>query len=62
MTTPLNETATVQDLFFDGVPGRPVDALTQLMRERARSSAFSRLDSQTSPDANSPTRQPESCR
>ncbi len=34
MTTSLNENATVQDLFFDGVPGRPVDALTQLMRER----------------------------
>lgn len=34
MTTPLNETATVQDLFFDGVSGQPVDALTQLMRER----------------------------
>jgi Protein of unknown function (DUF2510) len=34
VTTPLNETATVQDLFFDGVPGQPVDALTQLMRER----------------------------
>lgn len=34
MTTPLNDTATVRDLFFGGVPGQPVDALTQLMRER----------------------------
>jgi Protein of unknown function (DUF2510) len=34
MTTPLNETATVRDLFFDGMPGEPADALTQLMRER----------------------------
>lgn len=34
MTTPLNETATVQDLFFEGVPGQPADVLTQLMRER----------------------------
>ena len=34
MTTPLNDTATVRDLFFDGGPGQPVDALTQLMRER----------------------------
>ncbi|MGB9308625.1 MAG: DUF2510 domain-containing protein [Mycobacterium sp.] len=33
MTTPLNETATVRDLFFEGGPGQPVDALTQLMRE-----------------------------
>jgi Protein of unknown function (DUF2510) len=35
VTTPLNDTATVRDLFFDGGPGQPVDALTQLMRERA---------------------------
>jgi hypothetical protein len=34
VTTPLNETATVRDLLFDGVPGQPVDALAQLMRER----------------------------
>lgn len=34
MNTPLSETATVRDLLFDGVPGQPVDALTQLMRER----------------------------
>jgi hypothetical protein len=34
VTTPLNDTATVWDLFFDGGPGQPVDALTQLMRER----------------------------
>ena len=34
MTTPLRDTATVRDLFFDGDPGQPVDALTQLMRER----------------------------
>ncbi|MDT5329667.1 MAG: hypothetical protein QOF31_964 [Mycobacterium sp.] len=26
--------ATVRDLFFDGGPGQPADALTQLMRER----------------------------
>jgi hypothetical protein len=34
MTTPLNDIATVRDLIFDGGPGQPVDALTQLMRER----------------------------
>ena len=34
MTTPLTETATVRDLFFDGVPDQPVEALTRLMRER----------------------------
>jgi hypothetical protein len=34
VTTPLNDAATVRDLFFDGGPGQPVDALTQLMRER----------------------------
>jgi hypothetical protein len=37
VTTPLNDTATVRDLFFDGVPGQPVDALTQLMREHGTS-------------------------
>lgn len=34
MTTPLNESATVQDLLFDDVPGEPVNALAQMMRER----------------------------
>jgi hypothetical protein len=34
VTTPLGETATVRDLFFEGVPGQPVDTLEQLMRER----------------------------
>lgn len=34
MNTPLNDTATVRDLFFEGVAGAPVDTLTQLMRER----------------------------
>jgi Protein of unknown function (DUF2510) len=34
VTTPLGETATVRDLFFDGAPDQPVEALTQLMRER----------------------------
>lgn len=34
MNTPLNGSATVRDLFFDGVPGQPVDVLTQMMRER----------------------------
>jgi hypothetical protein len=34
VTDPLNETATVRDLLFDGVPGQPADALAQLMRER----------------------------
>jgi Protein of unknown function (DUF2510) len=33
VTTPLNDTATVRELFFDGGPGEPVDTLTQLMRE-----------------------------
>lgn len=33
MTTPLNDTATVRELFFDGGSGEPVDSLTQLMRE-----------------------------
>jgi len=33
VTTPLNDTATVRELFFDGGPGEPVDILTQLMRE-----------------------------
>ena len=34
MTTPLNDTATVRDLLFDGGPGQPVDALAQILRER----------------------------
>lgn len=34
VTTPLDATATVRDLFFDGGPDQPVEALTQLMRER----------------------------
>ena len=34
MTTPLNDTATVRDLLFDGGPGQPADALTQILRER----------------------------
>jgi uncharacterized protein DUF2510 len=33
VTTPLNDTATVRELFFDGSPGEPVDTLKQLMRE-----------------------------
>jgi hypothetical protein len=40
VTTPLNDTATVRDLFFDGVPGQPVDVLTQLMRERGTNVSF----------------------
>ncbi len=34
MTTALNESATVRDLFFDGVSGEPVEALARVMRER----------------------------
>jgi Protein of unknown function (DUF2510) len=37
MNTPLNDTATVRDLFFDGAPGQPVDAMTQLLREHGTS-------------------------
>ncbi|MUL67901.1 hypothetical protein BOO86_25745 [Mycobacterium sp. CBMA 234] len=33
MTTFLHYTATVRDVFFDGSPGQPVDALTQLLRQ-----------------------------
>jgi Protein of unknown function (DUF2510) len=33
VTTPLDDTATVRDLFFDGDPGEPKDTLAQLMRE-----------------------------
>jgi hypothetical protein len=34
VTTPLHDTATVRDVFFDGDSDQPVDALTQLMRDR----------------------------
>jgi hypothetical protein len=33
MTTPLNETATARDLLFGDVPGTPIDALTESLRE-----------------------------
>ena len=34
MTAPdLNETATVRDLLFGGVPGAPTDALAESLRE-----------------------------
>jgi hypothetical protein len=33
VTTPLNDTATVRDLFFGGDPREPNDELSQLMRE-----------------------------
>ncbi|MUM33822.1 DUF2510 domain-containing protein [Mycolicibacterium sp. CBMA 361] len=33
MTTFLHYTATVRDVFFDGSPGQPVDALTQVLRQ-----------------------------
>ena len=33
MTTPLNETATLRDLLFGDVPGTPIDALTESLRE-----------------------------
>ena len=33
MTTPLNETATLRDLLFADVPGTPIDALTESLRE-----------------------------
>jgi hypothetical protein len=33
MTTPLNENATLRDLFFDGSAAQPADALAQLLRE-----------------------------
>ena len=33
MTAPLNETATARDLLFGDVPGTPIDALTESLRE-----------------------------